>query len=75
MDSRLSNRKLFCKDLFSLTPRFNAVSAEYEREKPFKRFFFVRAFNTRLKPGVNEKFSTKQRKILNWRCWFCSSPV
>jgi hypothetical protein len=33
-----------------------------KKKKPFKRFFFVRAFNTRLKPGVNEKFSTMQQK-------------
>jgi hypothetical protein len=48
----------------SLTPRFNAVDAECAKRKPFKRFFFGRTFNTRLKPGVNEKFSSKHTEHL-----------
>jgi hypothetical protein len=47
-------------EIISLTPRFNAVKHERAREKPFKRFFSSRTFLTRLKPGVNEKLSTKQ---------------
>jgi hypothetical protein len=47
------------RNLFSLTPRFNAMDAECEKEKPFKRFFFARTFHTRLKPGVNEKLFAK----------------
>ncbi|HEY5044161.1 MAG TPA: hypothetical protein VIK53_19495 [Verrucomicrobiae bacterium] len=51
----------FCLvEIISLTPRFNAVEAGSEKEKPFKRFFSASAFNTRLKQGVNEKFSTRQ---------------
>jgi len=38
------------------------VNRERAKEKPFKRFFPSRTFRTRLKPGVNEKFSTKQRQ-------------
>jgi len=36
------------------------VNHERAKEEPFKRFFSSRTFRTRLKPGVNEKFSTKQ---------------
>jgi len=46
-----------------LTPRFNAVNHERAQEKPFKRFFSARTFNTRLKPDVNEKFSAKQVRL------------
>jgi hypothetical protein len=60
-------------EIISLTPRFNAVNHERAQEKPFKRFFSSRAFHTRLKPGVNEKLSTKyalhrQRLILAQQC-------
>jgi hypothetical protein len=47
-------------EIISLTPRFNAVNLERAQAKPFKRFFYAHTFRTRLKPGVNEKFSTKQ---------------
>ncbi|HZL12764.1 MAG TPA: hypothetical protein VFC85_01350 [Verrucomicrobiae bacterium] len=52
-------------DSFSLTPRFNAVNAGGENKKPFKRFFSPCAFNTSLKQGVNNNFSTKQHAITN----------
>ncbi|MDQ6633044.1 MAG: hypothetical protein M3Y82_15030 [Verrucomicrobiota bacterium] len=34
---------------FSLTPRFNAVNGESEKEKPFKRFFQAAHGNTHAK--------------------------
>jgi hypothetical protein len=58
---RLSAESRICSvEIISLTPRFNAVNQDLRKKKPFKRFFLLHAFCTRLKPGVNEKFSTKQ---------------
>jgi hypothetical protein len=58
----LSDRKVgqglivVCRNLFSLTPRFNAVGWQVKKEKPFKRFFSGRGFNTPLKQDANESF-------------------
>jgi hypothetical protein len=51
-------------EIISLTPRFNAVNHAHVQEKPFKRFFSAHRLHTRLKPGVNEKFSARQFHLI-----------
>jgi hypothetical protein len=49
-------------EIISLTPRFNAVKHERTQKNRLNGLFSSRTLRPRLKPGVNEKFSTKQFK-------------
>jgi hypothetical protein len=49
-------------EIFSLTPRFNAVNGRTKKRNRLNGFPSRRLFYTQLKQGVNEKFSTKRRQ-------------